>query len=46
MHKADISHLGIVYAPQQTPIGHIIRGLMTIYDILDSEEMIGQVEYI
>ncbi len=46
MHKADISHLGIVYAPQQTPIGHIIRGLMTIYDILDSEEMMGRVEYI
>lgn len=46
MHKAGILHLGIVYAPQQTPIGHIIRGMMTIYVILDSEEMIGRVEYI
>ena len=46
LHAADIDHSGIVYAPQQTPIVQIIYGLMLIYQVLDAEEMKGQVEYL
>ena len=40
------SHAGIVYAPQQTSIGHIIRGLMIIHHVLSSEEMLGTIEFL
>ena len=40
------AHAGIVYAPQHTPIGEIIQGLMLIYQVLEAEEMIGKVEYL
>jgi Domain of unknown function (DUF5615) len=46
LHAAGHPHHGIVYAPQGTPIGHIIRGLMLIYDILDAEDMISHVEFL
>ena len=39
-------HAGIVYAHQHTPIGHIIQGLMLIYQVLEAEEMIGNIEYL
>ena len=39
-------HAGVVYAPQGTPIGNMIRGLMLIYDVLDAEEMAGHIEFI
>ncbi|HLC15663.1 MAG TPA: DUF5615 family PIN-like protein [Thermodesulfovibrionia bacterium] len=40
------AHAGIVYAHQHTPIGEIIQGLMLIYQVLEAEEMIGNVEYL
>jgi uncharacterized protein with PIN domain len=40
------AHAGIVYAPQHTPIGEIIQGLMLIYQVLEAEEMMGNVEYL
>ena len=40
------AHAGIVYAPQHTPIGKIIKGLMLIYQVLEAEEMIGNAEYL
>ena len=46
LHAAGVSHSGIVYAPQQTSIGAMMRGLMLIYDVLDSEEMVNHVEFI
>lgn len=46
MHASGRSHAGIVYAPQQTSIGEVIRGLMIIYQILSTEEMRGQVEFL
>lgn len=39
-------HPGIIYAPQQTPPGAIIRGLMLIHQIMTAEEMIGAIEFI
>ena len=46
LHATGVSHSGIVYAVQQTPIGQIVRGLMLIYDLLDAEDMIDHVEFI
>jgi hypothetical protein len=46
MHASDYPHRGIVYAPQQTPPGIIVRGLMLIYDVLRPEEMVGRVEFL
>lgn len=46
LHAAGADHAGIVYAPQQMSIGEIIYGLMLIYQVLDAEDMEGQVEYL
>lgn len=46
MHASGSAHAGIVYAPQQTAIGEIVRGLMLIYQILDADDMQGQVEFL
>jgi hypothetical protein len=46
LHTAGRTHAGIVYAPQQTPIGTIVRGLMLIHDVLSPDDMIGHVEFI
>jgi hypothetical protein len=46
LHAAGVSHAGIVYANQYTPVGEIVRGLMLIYQALDSAEMAGHVEYL
>lgn len=40
------AHAGIVYAPNHTPIGKIIQNLMLIYEVLEAEEMVGNVEYL
>jgi hypothetical protein len=45
-HAAGADHAGIAYAPQGTPIGQIIRGLMLIQQILDAEDMVGQLEFL
>ena len=44
--SSDMEHAGIVYTPQHTPVGEIIQGLMLIYQVLEAEEMIGNVEYL
>lgn len=46
MHASGHPHRGVVYAPQHTPAGIIVRGLMLIYDVLRPEEMIGRVEFL
>lgn len=43
---AGATHAGIVYAPQRTSIGDIIRGLVLIHQALEAEDMIGQLEYL
>ena len=39
-------HAGIAYAPEQTSVGEIIRGLMLISRVLSAEKMIGNIEFI
>jgi uncharacterized protein with PIN domain len=46
LHTDVASHAGIVYAPYQTSIGEIIRGLMLVYQVLEVEDMNGRVEYL
>jgi len=46
LHAAGVEHSGIVYAPQQTSVTDIIRGLMVIHQVLDADEMHGQIEFL
>ena len=46
LHTTGSKHAGIVYAPQGTPTGDIIRGLMLIHLVLDSDDMTGHVEFL
>jgi hypothetical protein len=47
IHSKDPRHPGIVYAHQRRVyIGDVVRGLLLIWEWLDSEDMIGTVEYI
>jgi predicted nuclease of predicted toxin-antitoxin system len=46
LHAAGVPHCGIVYAPQHTPVGHIVRSLMLIYDVLSPEDMLNHVEFL
>jgi len=46
LHDADISHSGIAYAPQHTPVGVMVRGLMLIYDVLNPDDMRNHVEFL
>jgi hypothetical protein len=41
-----VEHAGIVYAPQGTAIGDIIRSLMLLYQVLEAKDMRGHVEYL
>lgn len=43
---AGQAHAGIVYAPQRTSTGAIIRGLVLIHQVLEAEDMVGKVEYL
>ena len=46
LHAAGIPHCGLIYAPQQTPVGYMVRGLMLIYEVLNAEDMLNQLEYL
>lgn len=46
LHAAGVTHGGIVYAPQQTPVSHMLRGLMLLHDVLTPEDMIRHVEFL
>jgi hypothetical protein len=43
---ADNPHSCIVYAPQHTPTGAIVRASMLIYDVLSPEDMAGHEEFL
>lgn len=46
LHAAGLAHAGIVYAPQGTTVGGLIRGLLLIHDVLTAEEMTDHVEFV
>lgn len=39
-------HVGIVYAPQHTPVSTLIHGLMLIVRVLDADEMVDHIEFL
>jgi hypothetical protein len=43
---SELVHAGIVYAPQYTSTGDVIRGLLLIYQVIEAEDMTGQLEYL
>lgn len=46
LHAAGVSHRGIVYAPQQTAVPHMLRSLMLIHDVLTPDDMVRHVEFL
>ena len=47
LHQAKVSHSGIAYCQQGSrSIGEIVKTLALIWEWVDLEEMIGQVEFI
>lgn len=46
LHAAGHPHAGLVFAPQNHPVGDLIRRLILIAQVLSAEEMIGHVEFI
>lgn len=46
LHASGVEHSGIIYARQQTAIGEIIRSIVLVFEVLDSEEMRGHIEYL
>ncbi|MBI5410544.1 MAG: DUF5615 family PIN-like protein [Nitrospirae bacterium] len=46
LHAAGVSHRGIVYTPQQTPVPYLLSSLMLIYDLLTPEDMVRHVEFL
>ena len=43
---SGVRHAGIAYAPQRTPNGKIVAGLLLIHKVLSAEEMMNSIEYI
>jgi predicted nuclease of predicted toxin-antitoxin system len=41
-----VPHAGVVYTPQSTSIGDMIRGLVLISEVYTAEEMVNHVEYL
>jgi hypothetical protein len=46
LHAAGVPHAGIVYAPPDKSIGDIVRGVLLIAEVLDSDEMMNHVEFL
>lgn len=46
LHAAGVHHAGIAYAPQQTPVGYLVRALTLLVDVLEPAEMVDHVEYL
>lgn len=42
----EMKHAGIVYDSQKLSIGDVIRGLMLIHSILESEDMLDTLEFL
>lgn len=46
LHSKGFEHNGIVYTHQRTSIGEMVRGLMLIHQVLESDEMKNNVEFL
>lgn len=47
LHQSDMEHAGIAYCNQNhRSIGEILRGLILIWEVPDSEDMCNQLEFL
>ena len=46
LNAQGIKHAGIAYARRQTSVGHIVRGLVLIHEVLSPSEMQNRVEFL
>ena len=46
LHASGVSHAGIAYARQGTPIGIMVNGLLLIFDVMMPAEMVNSVEFL
>ena len=46
LNTKRFEHSGIVYAHQHTPIGKVVRGLLLIHQVLESDEMRNHIEFL
>ena len=46
LHATGIEHAGIVYVHQGASIGHLVRGLHFIFQVLSPEKMTNHVEFL
>lgn len=46
LHAAGTEHAGIVYAPQHTPVGRIVLGLLLVHGVMMPSDMLGRIEFI
>ncbi|MEP7235370.1 MAG: DUF5615 family PIN-like protein [Ignavibacteriota bacterium] len=46
LHADGVEHAGIIYAPQGSAIGGVIRGLALIQQVLTSDDMVSHVEFL
>jgi predicted nuclease of predicted toxin-antitoxin system len=46
LHAAGTEHPGIAYSPQTLPVGDLIRALMLLVQVLESDDMINHVEFL
>jgi hypothetical protein len=46
LHTSGFDHAGIVYAPQHSSVGEVIRGLMLIVQVLEQKDMENHVEFL
>lgn len=46
LHSKGFKHSGIIYTHQRTPIGNIVRGIMLVYKIIESDKMEDHLEFL
>lgn len=46
LHANGMPHAGIVFAPQQTSIGEVVRGLVLVHQLIEAEDMVGRIEFL
>lgn len=46
LHAAGRLHHGIVYAPQQTSMSHLLRSLVMLQDVVSAQDMVRHVEFL
>lgn len=46
LHSRGMNHAGIVYAQQEISTGEIIRGIILVSEILESDDIKNRVEFI